>query len=802
MKERDNQRKLIKNMKERDFKSLEYNKIKDKLSEKCVSYLGKEEVQNLFPKTNIYEVRKLQKETTEAVSSILRKGTPPLFVVPIFDEILKKINITAMLTMRELLQIGNLLSNMRRLKNYFKNNEIEGSDFEIISEYFENLYSNQNVEDEIFRCIKSDELMDDRASKTLYDIRRQITDSESKIKDKLNSIIKSSNTSKYLQDAVVTFRNDRYVIPIKQEYKNEVPGLVHDFSASGNTIFIEPTAIFNINNEIRELKIKEQIEVERILALLTQMVLPITDEIKRGLKNVSKIDFAFAKAKLSLEMKAFEPIINEKNYINLKKARHPLIPEDKVVPIDIWLGEKFNVLIITGPNTGGKTVALKTVGLFSMMAQSGIHIPAMESSELPVFDNIYSDIGDEQSIEQSLSTFSSHMTNVIDILNGVTKKSLVLVDELGSGTDPVEGAALARAILEKLYAEQCLTIATTHYSELKTFAIQKKGIENASCEFDVESLKPTYRLLIGVPGRSNAFAISKKLGLSDEIIKEASNYINAEDIKFEDVLSGIEKDKRLALEQKEEADKILREAKIKKEKLDAVEEKLNKRKDEIIQNAKKEARDLLLDAEEEANEIIKELTNLKNSNSKEKFKKAEEARGKIKNNIFEMQKDLIMPEKENENQIDISRIKKGMEVYIPSLEENATIIELPDKKGNVKIQAGILKMSVHYSKISQLKTEEKKVDVKITSMVKSKSSEINTEIKLLGKTVDEAIEKLDKYIDDAYIAGLHTLRIVHGKGTGSLRKGIQEYLKTNSQVKSYRSGAYGEGDLRSHNSRT
>lgn len=789
-------------MKDRDLKALEYNKIKEKLADKCITYVGKELAQKLLPEVDIFKVKKMQSETTEAVSLMLRKGAPPIFEIPNLEEVFQKINIATMLNMKELLQIANLLANMRRLKGYLKDDDILKDNYNIILEYFENLYSNKNVEDEIFRCIKSDDLIDDRASKNLYDIRRQIVDRESKIKEKLNGIIKSSNTAKYLQDAVVTFRNDRYVIPIKQEYKNEIQGLVHDSSASGNTIFIEPTAVFNINNEIKELKIKEQIEIERILALLTQMISPIVDDLKRGIYNISKIDFAFAKGKLSLEMNAFEPIVNENHYINLKKARHPLISNDKVVPIDIWVGDKFKVLIITGPNTGGKTVALKTVGLFSMMAQSGLHIPAMESSEIPIFDNIYSDIGDEQSIEQSLSTFSSHMVNVVDILNNVTEKSLVLVDELGSGTDPVEGAALARAILEKLYNSKCLTIATTHYSELKTFAIQKEGIENASCEFDVESLRPTYKLLIGVPGRSNAFAISKKLGLSDEIIKDAEKFLKAEDIKFEDILSNIEKDKILAREQKEEANKMLKEAKAKKEKVDEAEERLNKKKEEILQKAKKEARDILIDTEAEANEIIKELTNLKKSKSDDKFKKAEEARGKIKSNISEMQKDLIMPQQETKNAININKMTVGMKVYIPSLEEEATVLEMPDKKGNVSIQIGVLKMSVHISKIEESRKKETKANVKITSMIKSKSAEISTEIKLLGKTVDEAIEQLDKYIDDAYLAGLHTIRVVHGKGTGSLRRGIQEYLKTNQHVKTFRSGAYGEGDLRSYNSRT
>lgn len=779
-------------MKERDFKSLEYNKIKDKLNKKCISYIAKDLVEKLNPSTNIDIVKMYQKETTEAVSLVLRKGVAPLFDIPNLGNAFSKVNIGSILNTKELLQIANVLSGAKRLKQYFKNEELNQDNFNILREYFENLYTNPNVEDEIFKCIKSEDLIDDRASKTLYDIRRQIRDSESKIKDKLNSILKSS--SKYLQDAVVTFRNDRYVIPIKQEYKNEVPGLIHDSSASGSTIFIEPTAIFNINNEIKELKIKEQIEIERILGLLTQMVLPIVEDIKISIKYVAKIDFAFAKAKLSIEMNAFEPVINDKYYINLKRARHPLINEDEVVPIDIWLGDKFKVLIITGPNTGGKTVALKTVGLFSMMAQSGLHIPAMESSELPIFDNIYSDIGDEQSIEQSLSTFSSHMTNVIDILNNVTKNSLVLVDELGSGTDPVEGAALATAILEKLYNIGALVIATTHYSELKTFAIKTEGIENASCEFDVESLKPTYRLLIGIPGRSNAFAISKKLGLSDEIINKANEYLTVEDIKFEDILSDMEKDKRIAREQRELSDRILKNAKIEKEKIEKEEEKLRKKKDEILRKAKEEARDLLLDAEEEANEIIKELTNLKKNKDKDANKKAEEARGKLKKNISQMQKDLIVPTKEINKPIDEKKIKVGIEVFVPSLGEKGTILTMPDKKKNVQVQIGILKMSVHISQIEEIKQEEKKANVKVTSMIKSKAAEISTEIKLLGMTVDEAVVVLDKYLDDAYLAGIHTVRVVHGKGSGSLRTGVQNYLKNHVHVKSYRLGVYGEGD--------
>lgn len=781
-------------MKERDFESLEYNKIKEKLKNKTATYLAKNIVENMIPSTDIEVVKKYQRETTEAVSAILRKGNAPVSEIQNFDNIFNKINIGSSLNTKELLQVANALLLMRNLKRYFKSEENGFQDFYIIKNYFDNLYSNQSLEDEIFKCIKAEDIIDDRASKNLYDIRRQIKDAEGKIKDKLNNILKSSSTSKYLQDAVVTFRNDRYVIPVKQEYKNEVPGLVHDSSASGSTIFIEPTIIFNINNEIKELKIKEQLEIERILALLTQMVAPVAEEIKISINFIGKIDFAFAKAKLSIEMNAFEPIINDKYYINLKKARHPLINADDVVPIDIWLGEKFKVLIVTGPNTGGKTVALKTVGLFSMMAQSGLHVPAMESSELPVFDNIYSDIGDEQSIEQSLSTFSAHMINVIDILKNVTPKSLVLVDELGSGTDPVEGAALATAILEKLHNVGALTIATTHYSELKTYAIKNEGIENASCEFDVESLKPTYKLLIGVPGKSNAFAISKKLGLSDEIINKANEYLTVEDIKFEDILNDMERDKRLAREQKELADKLLNDAKIEKEKVEREQEKINKKKDEILQKAKQEARDFLLDAEVEANEIIKELTNLKKNKDKDSNKKAEEARNKLKRNISELQKDLIIPSKETNKPIAENKIKVGIEVFVPSLDEKGTILTMPDKKKNVQVQIGILKMSVHISQIEEIKQEAKKANVKVSSMIKSKASEISTEIKLLGMTVNEATVVLDKYLDDAYLAGLHTVRVVHGKGSGSLRIGVQSYLKKHVHVKSYRLGVYGEGD--------
>ena len=779
-------------MNEKALRMLEYNKIIDKLDSYAITYVGKELVAALEPSITLSTVKKKQKETTEAVSMILRFGNPPIAPLADFKEILNKVRIGGVLSIKALLETASALKNMREVKEYGKENL--GEETEIIGEYFEHLYSNMNVEKEIFRCIKTEDDLDDRASSELYNIRRHIAEAESKIKDKLNDIIHSSDLSKYLQDQVVTFRNDRYVIPVKQEHRSEIKGFIHDSSASGNTIFVEPTAVFNINNEIKELKIKEQLEIERILALLTQMLDPILDDIEASIETLGYVDFIFAKAKLSLSMNAFEPIVNDKNYINLKKARHPLIPENVVVPIDVWIGKDYKTLVITGPNTGGKTVTLKTVGLLSLMAQSGLHIPASESSEIAVFDNIYADIGDEQSIEQSLSTFSSHMKNVINITNNANKNDLVLVDELGSGTDPVEGAAIAMAVLEYLRNSEITTIATTHYSELKTYAMQTENVENASCEFNVETLKPTYKLLIGVPGRSNAFAISKKLGLSEKILEKASTYLSAETIRFEDVLNKMELDRIKAKEQKEVADKLLTEAKQEKEKVESEIKKLEDKKNDILQKAKTEARDILLDAEYEANEIIKELTNLKKNKDKNVGKNAEEARTKIKKSISEIQKDLIKPKKEIKNSIKPEEIIVGMPVFVPSLDQEATIVSLPDKKGNVMIQSGIIKLSIHPSQLEKSKEAVKKAEVKVNMMVKSKAKDITTEINLLGMTVDEATNTLEKYLDDAYLSGLKQVRVVHGKGSGALRKGVQSYLRTNPHVSSFRLGMYGEGD--------
>ncbi len=776
-------------MEDKVFTSLELNKIKDMLANHAITDIGKEEVKNLFPSVDIYDVERMQEETSEATSLLLRKLDIPLSPISDVHLLFQKISAGGILIPSELLQIADILRVSRRLKSYLLDDEIESP---CLKDYFENLYTNLNVEEEFARCIRSEDELDDRASKELYNIRKRIKDKEAQIKEKLNDMIRSY--SKYLQDDVITFREGRYVIPVKQECKNEVNGFIHDYSATGSTVFIEPTSIFNMNNEIKEWQNKEKVEVERILALLTQMIVPIVDSIQNALNNIAKIDFIFAKAKLALAMNATKPIINNNSYINLKKARHPLIDADKVVPIDIWLGKEFNSLIITGPNTGGKTVTLKTVGLLTLMAQCGLHIPASESSEVAIFEQVYTDIGDEQSIEQSLSTFSAHMTNIVNIISKVNDKSLVLLDELGSGTDPVEGAALAMAILDYLHMVSCRVIATTHYSELKTYAIQMSGIENASCEFDVETLRPTYKLLIGVPGRSNAFAISKRLGLSEKILEKASNYLTSEDVKFEDVLSDMEQNRRHAKEERELSQRLLSEADKTKQRVEEQQRNLEKKKEEILLKAKEEARDILLEAEEEANEIIKELTMLRKQKSGDRNKKAEEGRKKLKQSISDIQKDLIIPKKEVKSSVSEKDIKVGMNFYIPSLDQTVSILSLPDKKGNVLVQSGIVKLTIHVSQLDKVPSKEKGNKVVANSYVKSKAQNISSEINLLGYTVEDALEKLDKYLDDAYLSSLGQVRIVHGKGSGALRRGIHQYLQKHPHVKSYRLGTYGEGD--------
>ena len=772
---------------------LEFNKIRENLDNFAITYIGKQIIENLSPSSNADDITKMQKETLEATSYYLRQHDIPLSPISDISNIISKLNVGGILSIDELLKVTDILRVSRKIKNSFSNGTVEVDDFTILSDYFNELYQNQNVEDEISRCIKNEEELEDRASQELYRIRKEIKDSESRIREKLSSILRTK--SKYLQEDIITFRDGRYVLPVKAEYKNEVPGLIHDQSSTGSTIFIEPTSIFNLNNDIKELQLKQQQEVQRILSLLSQMLMPITYNISNTISIIGKIDFALAKGKYALSIDAVMPEFNNLS-TTMKSARHPLINPEIVVPIDIWFGDTFNCLIITGPNTGGKTVTLKTVGLLTMMAQSGLFVPAKSGTSIRIFENIYTDIGDEQSIEQSLSTFSSHLTNIVSILSKATKNDLVLIDEIGSGTDPIEGAAIAMSILEYLHNNNITSITTTHYSELKSFAINTDGVQNASCEFNVDTLKPTYKLLIGIPGKSNAFAISKKLGLSEEILKRASEFLKEDSIKFEDVLSDMERNKIKAIEERELSKKLLKDAEEVKTSIENEKNKLEKQRNDIISKAKQEARDILLEAKEEADDIINELTKIERNKTQNVGKIAEEKRQKLKKSINEIQKDLISPsEFTSKNALNEKEIIENMEVYIPYLDSIATVLKCPDKNGDVLIQSGIVKLKVHVSKIEKIKDNSTDKS-KVISQVKmiNKSKDISTELQLIGMTVDEAIPELEKYLDSVYLSNVGAVRIVHGKGAGILKKAVHEYLKNNPNVKSYRLGMYGEGD--------
>lgn len=773
------------------IKILEFDKIISKLTECAVTPLGRELCEKLMPSFSIHSISKSLNETNEAVSIILRYGTPAFSSIHDIRNVIKRAEISSSLSMEELLSIADTLRGSRSLKKYFEQCE---ETYPILEEIFNDLYVNQGIENEIYRCIDNADHMSDHASGELSRIRTQIKSQESVIKEKLNSVVHGNSYSKYLQENIVTFRNGRYVIPVKQEYRANVPGLVHDSSSTGSTLFVEPMAIVEANNKIHELYLEEKIEIDKILLELSIKVQNISVELNYLMKSLARLDFYFSKAKLAIDMNAFMPKLNENKYINLKKARHPLIDPNKVVPIDVYIGKEFNTLIITGPNTGGKTVTLKTIGLLTLMAYSGLFIPALESSEIAVFDKIFADIGDEQSIEQSLSTFSSHMTNIIKITKQVNSNSLVLLDELGSGTDPVEGSALSVSVLDYLYSKGACTVASTHYSELKTYALSTDGVKNASCEFDVDTLSPTYRLMIGLPGKSNAFAISQKLGLSNEILDNAKSFIAHEQVKFEDVISELQKDKQIISKEKEEITRQLAEITALKKELKESKDKLEVYKAKIIDNAKAEATDILLSAEETAKESIKEIKEAKKLNDLEMAKKLDNARGKIKRQLSATYKKNSVDEDTGYKPFDV---KIGMNVYIPSLDQEASVLSLPDNDGNIFIQAGIIKSKINVRKLRPLEKENKTTinNVKISSNIKMKAQEISTEVSLRHMHVDEALYTLDKYINDALLANLTTIRIVHGKGEGILRKAVHEYLKKHPNVKSYRLGQYGEGDF-------
>ena len=772
------------------IEKLEFNKILEILSNFCVTYLGKEIAKNLKVSNDINIVKLTLKETEEAVNLIYKNSTPPLLAIADIGKYLKILESGMLLTNMPLLQLAQIFKTAQELKMYFNKEYINTDEFPILSSIFSNLYNNLDVQNKIFSSIIDEETIDDKASVQLQKIRKKEKNVEQDIRNKLNNMLHSSQFSKYLQENIITIRNDRFVIPIKEEYRSQVKGFIHDVSNAGSTIFIEPISIFELNNELSQLKKEEEIEIEKILQELTNLFIPYIEELKTDVETIGKLDFIFAKAKYSKDINGITPIINKEKIIELKNARHPLIDKEKVVPISIELGKDYKTLLITGPNTGGKTVTLKTVGLLTCMACSGLNIPASENSSIYVFDKIFADIGDEQSIADSLSTFSSHMVNIVDIVNNANSKSLILVDELGSGTDPLEGANLAIAILDYFKSKEALTIATTHYQELKKYALTTKEFENGAVEFDVETLSPTYKLLIGIPGKSNAFAISKKLGLDEKIIEKANSLMSKKDTDFETLLKNIYDNKSKLEEEKIQIEKELQKVTELRKELEKQNNIKKAQEKEIINNAKIKARNILLEAKEEATEIIKELSNT--SNNKELEKSRNKLNEKIKNiKLIKSSDEAHLSN--TENTIDVKDITPNMKVYVTNLNKEGIVLSHVSKNNEVQVQIGSMKMSINIRNLQKIK-ENSKTETNAYSHV-PKARNVKTEINVIGMTVEEANFVIDKFLDDSVLANLETVRIVHGKGTGKLRKGIHEFLKTNPHVKSFRLGNFGEGEM-------
>ncbi|MBO5166535.1 MAG: endonuclease MutS2 [Lachnospiraceae bacterium] len=792
-------------MNQKALHTLEYDKIIIRLTEKADSAPGKELCAGLVPVTDLSDIEKTQTETADALSRLFKYGSTSFGSNYSLGFSIKSLEVGSALSMAELLKMAAFLENVARIKAYGRNEKdntpedsADSSATDSLSGYFDDLTPLSPIAAEIRRCLLSEEEVADDASPSLKGIRRSITLTGEKIHNQLSSMLTGSYRN-YLQDAVVTMRDNRYCIPVKAEYKNQVSGMVHDQSSTGSTFFIEPAAVVELNNKLRELAIEEQKEIERILAELSAQLSEHTTELMTNQKLMTELDFIFAKAKLAMELNATKPLFNTDHYIHIRKGRHPLLDKKKVVPIDIHLGKDFDLLIITGPNTGGKTVSLKTVGLFTLMGQAGLHIPALDRSELSVFEEVYADIGDEQSIEQSLSTFSSHMTTIVTILSHANENSLCLFDELGAGTDPTEGAALAIAILNHLHDRGIRTMATTHYSELKLYALSTSFVENACCEFDVESLKPTYRLLIGIPGKSNAFAISSKLGLPDEIIDAAKEQISKEDKSFEDVISDLENSRITIEKEHKEIAEYKERIKTLEGQLKAKNEKIDNAKDRILREANEKARAILQEAKDVADETIREFNKIDKGTD---IKELEKNRQKIRDRIDDKNERLALktPPKPQQKALDPRKLKKGDSVKIVSLGLKGTVSTLPDAKGNLFVQCGIMRSSANINDLVLLQDEDtasKAVKFSPSAsgkMKMSKSMNISTEINLLGMTCDEAVAALDKYLDDAYLSHLNSVRVVHGKGTGALRSAVHGHLKRLKYVKEYRLGEFGEGD--------
>lgn len=779
-------------MNEKVLKTLEFYKIKERLEEYAASQTAKELCRALVPSSDIEEIQKQQKQTSDALQRLIRKGSLSFAGIKDIRPSLKRLSVGASLGIGELLAISSLLDTASRVKSFSRNKDVE-LEPDSLDEMFDSLEPLYSLNYELKRCIISEEEISDEASPNLKSIRRTIKNTNEKIRSQLSSMINNQNTRTYLQENVITMRNGRYCIPVKQEYRGQVAGMIHDQSSTGSTLFVEPMAVVKLNNDIKELMIKEQEEIEKILSILSNTAALNQTELEDNFHILTTLDFIFAKASLSRSYHGSEPIFNDKGIIFLKDARHPLLNPKTVVPSNIHLGDDFYLLIVTGPNTGGKTVSLKTVGLLTLMGQAGLHIPAFEGSKLAVFEEVYADIGDEQSIEQNLSTFSSHMTNTVSILEKADDRSLVLFDELGAGTDPTEGAALATSILSFLRNMQVRTMATTHYSELKVYALSTEGVENACCEFDVETLRPTYRLLIGIPGKSNAFAISSKLGLPEFIIEDAKKRITEQDVAFEDLLSDLETSRvTIEKEQQEIAAYRTEIEQLKKQTLEK-QKQLEERKERMIREANEEARKILQEAKDYADETIRKF------NKGMSGKDMENTRGLLREKINTANEKLsYKAKKPSQKQNKPEDFHLGDAVKVLSLGLNGTITSLPNARGDLYVQMGILRSQVNIKDIEKIDEEViTGPNIQRTSSGKirmSKTSTISPEINLIGKTVDEALSTMDKYLDDAYLAHLSQVRVVHGKGTGALRQAVHKHLKKLKIVKSFRLGEFGEGD--------
>lgn len=782
-------------MNQKTLAKLEFDKIISLLEEEAGSFRGRQLCHRLKPMTNLEKINTFQEQTAAAFTRIVRKGRISFGDAAPVEESMKRLEIGGALSISELLRICRLLANTARVKSYGRHDTQEDS-ADCLDAYFDQLEPLTPLTSEIERCIISEDEISDDASSTLKHIRRSIGSINDKVHSTLSGLVNGSLRT-YLQDPIITMRGDRYCIPVKAEYRGQVQGLIHDQSSTGSTLFIEPMAVVRLNNDLKELYAKEQEEIQAILARLSEEAAQYIEEIRADYRALTDLDFIFARGALALSMRGSRPVFNEEGRIRIREGRHPLLDQKSVVPITVSLGEDFTLLIITGPNTGGKTVSLKTVGLFTLMGQAGLHIPAGDRSELAVFHQVYADIGDEQSIEQSLSTFSSHMTNIVSFLKKVDERSLVLFDELGAGTDPTEGAALAIAILSHLHKRNIRTMATTHYSELKVYALSTPGVENACCEFDVESLRPTYRLLIGIPGKSNAFAISSKLGLPDYIIDDAKQRLSEQDVSFEDLLSDLETSRRTIEKEREEIAAYRREAESLKEQAAQRQAKLDEQRDRIIREANEKANAILREAKEVADETIRNFHKFgkENISAAEMEKERERLRKKIKDTSSASSLGSQKPKKNHKP----SDFKLGESVKVLSMNLTGTVSSLPDSRGNVTVQMGILRSQVNISDLEIIEEPSPYTAKKFSRTSKGKiamgkSLSVSPEINLLGRTVDEAVSELDKYLDDALLSHLNTVRVVHGKGTGALRKGIHEYLRRQKHVKSYRLAEFGEGD--------